>query len=361
MQVFPPSDNPLLVSLESAATTRAKRTQLWFSKDVFEKVDTERDEDEELKQTIRSHESRGGRVWSKKDAERERRELEQTQPPVEDEEGAHGKVNGDLERERWSNSEEGGSDIEEDTRQGVQEMNDSNSLDSETSESGAESDTRPQTVSLLQQKGQKVKGNAFEIVPMETRKPTLQKLDPEGLAIGALLVQSRKKREDLIECAYNRWVNNDENLPDWFAEDEAKFCQKQLPVTKEMVQEYRTKLREINARPIKKIAEAKARKKRKMLKKFEKARKKAEAVSDTVDVTQHEKMEQIKQIYKKAGLLGKKKREVQYVVAKKGLRGKRARPTGVKGHYRMVDPRMKKDTRARNAKMQKQKKGKRRR
>lgn len=61
-----------------------------------------------------------------------------------------------------------------------------------------------------------------------------------------------------------RWAFNDEGLPDWFMEDEAKHYQRQLPVSKETVADYRARMKEINARPVKKIAEAKARKKRKV-------------------------------------------------------------------------------------------------
>ena len=122
----------------------------------------------------------------------------------------------------------------------------------------------------------------------------VRKLDPAGLAIGALLVQSRKKRQDLIESGYNRWTSDDVNLPDWFKEDESSYCQKQLPITKDMVDEYRKRLKEINARPIKKIAEAKARKKQRAARKLTKAREKASVICDTPDVTDQEKVRQIK-------------------------------------------------------------------
>ncbi len=170
-----------------------------------------------------------------------------------------------------------------------------------------------------------------------------RKLDPEGLALGALMIQSKKKREELIESGYNRWTTNDEGLPDWFVTDEAKYCTKQIPISKEMVDQYRAKLKDMNSRPIKKIAEAKGRKKKRALRKLEKMRKKAEVITDASDVSTQEKAQQLRQMYKKAGA-SERKKEVQYVVAKKKNAAKRMpRPAGVKGHYKVVDPRMKKD------------------
>ena len=66
-------------------------------------------------------------------------------------------------------------------------------------------------------------------------------------------------------------------------------------------------------------------------------------------------------MYRKAGLLTKKKESKAYVVAKKGMGKKVTRPSGVKGHFKVVDPRMKKDNmRAKKEGRQKGKKGKQR-
>lgn len=62
-------------------------------------------------------------------------------------------------------------------------------------------------------------------------------------------------------------------------------------------------------------------------------------------------------IYKKAGL-GKEKRQVTYLVAKKGVGPRVRRPPGVKGQFKVVDSRLKKDVRAQMRKDQKKKRRK---
>lgn len=62
-------------------------------------------------------------------------------------------------------------------------------------------------------------------------------------------------------------------------------------------------------------------------------------------------------IYKKAGV-GKEKREVTYVVSKKGAGRKVRRPPGVKGAFKVVDSRLKKDMRGAQRKEQRAKGGK---
>ncbi|MEQ2178791.1 pre-rRNA processing protein ftsj3, partial [Goodea atripinnis] len=181
-------------------------------------------------------------------------------------------------------------------------------------------------------------------------------LDPEGLALGCEIATSKKRARDLVDNSFHRFANSDEpwEVPEWFLDDERKHRKKPVPVTKEMVEEYKQKWKEINARPIKRVAEAKARKKRR---KMEQAKKKAEAVVNTADISEREKVAQLKSIYKKAGLKNEK-REVTYVVAKKGVGKNVRRPRGVKGLFKVVDGRMKKDMRGVQRKEQRAKGGK---
>ncbi|XP_064556226.1 pre-rRNA 2'-O-ribose RNA methyltransferase FTSJ3 [Drosophila montana] len=179
------------------------------------------------------------------------------------------------------------------------------------------------------------------------------RLSEEELALGALLVRGKKTRRELIDAAWNRYAFNDDNLPVWFEQDEAEHMTKPQPVPKELTEEYQRKVQELNVRPIKKVMEAKARKKRRATKRLAKAKKMAEKIMENADATSQEKAKQLKKVYKKAQ---EKKKEITYVVAKKHTASRRARrPAGVKGRYRVVDPREKKDKRSIVAKKRREK------
>lgn len=63
----------------------------------------------------------------------------------------------------------------------------------------------------------------------------------------------------------------------------------------EVVQQYKDRMKEINVRPIKKVVEAKARKKRRSMRRLEKARKKADTISETMGMSDYDKAQQIRQ------------------------------------------------------------------
>ncbi|XP_059647662.1 uncharacterized protein LOC132293981 [Cornus florida] len=156
----------------------------------------------------------------------------------------------------------------------------------------------------------------------------------------------KKHREQILDDAYNKYMFHDEGLPKWFADEEKKHHQPIKPVTKEEIAAMKAQFKEINARPAKKVAEAKARKKRVAMRKLEKVRKKANTISDQADINDRSKRKMIDQLYKKAV---PKRPQKEYVVAKKGVQVK----TG-KGKV-LVDRRMKSDARSRG--MSKQGKG----
>lgn len=329
-------ENPLLVPLEEKAVLQEEQASLWFSKDGFSGIEDDADEALEISQAQLLFESR--------------RKGQQPPPPPPSNEETKSKpppCQGEAPKEVGAPK---GSEVApgpgEEERDGSSDS-DSSSEDEESwkSQRGKKRGRGPKSED----------DDGFEVVPIED--PVKHRiLDPEGLALGALIASSKKAKRDLIDDSFSRYTFNEDEgeLPDWFVQEEKQHRIRQLPVDKKEVEHYRKRWREINARPIKKVAEAKARKKRRMLKKLEQTKKKAEAVVNTVDISEREKVAQLRSLYRKAGL-GKEKRQVTYVVAKKGVGRKVRRPAGVRGHFKVVDSRMKKDQRAQQRKEQKKK------
>ena len=57
-------------------------------------------------------------------------------------------------------------------------------------------------------------------------------LTAEALALGSMMIHSKKAKRDITDDSWCRYVSNDDNLPDWFVEDERRHYRKELPITK---------------------------------------------------------------------------------------------------------------------------------
>ncbi|KAG1755177.1 Spb1 C-terminal domain-containing protein [Suillus paluster] len=169
----------------------------------------------------------------------------------------------------------------------------------------------------------------------------------EAVSIAQRLVNRQTTKTHLLNDGFNRFsLNAKDGLPSWFLDDEAKHYKPNIPVTKEAIAALRTRQRALDARPIKKIAEAKGRKKLRATQRLEKAMKKAEGVNETSDMTEREKAKQIEKLMRRGAAKANQKKETKVVVAKGAQKGVQGRPKGIKGRYVMVDARMRKETRA---------------
>jgi AdoMet-dependent rRNA methyltransferase SPB1 len=201
--------------------------------------------------------------------------------------------------------------------------------------------------------------SGFEEVPMsesddgsDSGEEEFEALDDvakaEVLALAKKFLR-KKTKDDIMEAAYNRYAFHDEGLPTWFADDERKFLRPAPQITAEEYKAAKEQLRAIDARPIKKVAEAKARKRKRLQAKLVQARQKAEAIANQEDVPMKSKMREIEKLYaqaksgRKSGK-GKKKPSRNDQYKKKGPR---------------LDARMRKDRRGQDAATRRAKNGKR--
>jgi len=153
-------------------------------------------------------------------------------------------------------------------------------------------------------------------------------------------------KHDLVNEGYNKASFRDrEELPAWFLEDEAKHTRFMKPITKEAALAAREADKALNARPIKKVAEARGRKQMRAQRQLERIRKKSDLINDDSSMNEQEKSEQIAKLMRRAGKK-QTRPKVQLVRAANQNRGLQGRPRGVKGKYKMVDGRMKKEQRA---------------
>eukprot|EP00941_MAST-03F_sp_MAST-3F-sp1_P001477 g1477.t1 len=161
------------------------------------------------------------------------------------------------------------------------------------------------------------------------------------IALGAMMLK-HSSAKDLLDSSYNRFAFDDpEDLPSWFLDDQQKYNQAIIPVSSEMVRRVKQQYSDLTAKPIKKVAEARARKRFKAAQKMRKAKQAATSIINNDEMGTVSKINAIKKAMKKAEI---KKPGKCYVV--NGKSGSKAGSRGSKYATRVVDKRMKSDKRA---------------
>ena len=182
--------------------------------------------------------------------------------------------------------------------------------------------------------------------PQKDGRLDIDIITAEAMTLAQQVASGQKSTHDLMDDGFNKYTFRDtDGLPEWFLDDENKHSRPQRPITAAGAAAIKEKLRALNARPIKKVREAKDRKKFKVAQKLEKLRKKSALVADDEGISEKDKAQNIAKLMSKAAKK-KPKQQVKLVVAKGGNRGISGRPRGVKGKYKIVDARLKKDVRA---------------
>lgn len=121
----------------------------------------------------------------------------------------------------------------------------------------------------------------IEEVPMDDPGTTKgEEEDSDEIAELRVLAKKmlrKKQRTELLDSTYNRYSFGEDpkSLPSWFVEDESKHYFRNINPTKEEIAIEKEEIKAYNARPSKKVEEAKARKKRRMAKAMQKIKAKA--------------------------------------------------------------------------------------
>lgn len=177
-------------------------------------------------------------------------------------------------------------------------------------------------------------------------EPSVEIITAEAMTLAHQLAKGDTTAHDLTDAGYNKYLLRDrDGLPEWFLDDEGRHSRLQRPITAAGAAAIKEKLRALNARPIKKVQEAKDRKRFKAAQKLEKLRKKSALLAEEEGVSEKDKAANITKLLRRASKK-KPKQQVRLVVARGNNRGISGRPRGVKGKYKIVDKRLKKDTRA---------------
>ena len=179
------------------------------------------------------------------------------------------------------------------------------------------------------------------------------------LALGTMMLR-KSKQKAIVDASYNRYSWNDsKDLPEWFMDDEYRHNKPLPPVPAALLSQVKGNFSQhAGHHEIKKVAEARMRKRKRALAKLKTARKTATAAAENSEMSERQKVKAISSALKAAKI---NKPGKVYVVAKK--QGGASMGTKIgdgKGKLKFVDRRMKKDLRAEKAREKRKGGGKKR-
>ena len=172
-----------------------------------------------------------------------------------------------------------------------------------------------------------------------------------ALALGTMALRGSNKRK-MLEDSHSRYSWGDaKGLPDWFNADEKKHMKRMVSIPMPLIKTIKGKGATSGGRDIKKVAEAKARKKKRAEKQLKLAKKSATALAENSEMSDKQKLRAIQKAMK--GSKSVEKPGKVYVVAKKNGSTTTAGKGGT-GKFKFVDKRMKSDSK-RGSKKQREK------
>lgn len=236
-----PHANPLLLDLDESnrESRRRKKAEMWFDREAFKGIESDEDAmEEDIGAAIKAHEKKGGKVARKKKGAKAASAQDDSGDEGE-EEGVEKNGTGGRKAKQMAKSQKKGRNSEDD---------DDDDSDTSGSDDGSDSDFDVEdSYRHMKRQARAKEGDGFEVVaPAENEKKGKKRkngvtLTPEELAIGQEMIMSKKRKRDMLDAGWNRFMFNDKDaqLPEWFLKDEQQFMRPKLDLDRKVVEKYR--------------------------------------------------------------------------------------------------------------------------
>lgn len=110
------------------------------------------------------------------------------------------------------------------------------------------------------------------------------------LALATMMLRHSKKKA-LVDASYNRFAWNDPNgLPSWFVDDELRHNKPQVPIPGALIDQIKSRFQKTGTKEIKKVAEARMRKRKRAAQKLQAAKKAANSMAENNEMSEKQKL-----------------------------------------------------------------------